>query len=288
MNNCKRKLQMLPIIFLVSTAFIVVKPLEDTETILYKTVQASLVQEFYADYYEAKYYPDTTLLFQNPSPNSNEKNKNKKFVVKSLVNSGIPNTNNFEYAFAPETYVHSKEFNEKFIQHFGKGLHGKHIVMAAKDYENKPDIFFFYSAEGIKAAFNKLYPKPNNTFEKVTYQQLYNLTAKAYTRDLTRFFAYLMGKKTIWLEVSNHFLNNAKTNKKFSVHEEEEYAFKKLFPTEASRKQFPNLSEELGAYELGTLLRRQCDGTLPVILSCLKTVLKDYDPEALKLVNGKF
>jgi len=36
------------------------------------------------------------------------------------------------------------------------------------------------------------------------------------------------------------------------------------------------------------LLRRQCDGTLPTLLNCLKIVLKDYDPEALKLIKGTF
>jgi hypothetical protein len=39
--------------------------------------------------------------------------------------------------------------------------------------------FFFYSAEGIQAAFNQLYVKPTNQFQQVTYQTMYNIVSKS-------------------------------------------------------------------------------------------------------------
>ena len=61
---------------------------------------------------------------------------------------------------------------------------------------------------------------------------------------------------------------------------------------EATEKLKANLSQNcLGDYEsrvIGTMLRRQCDGSLPVLLTCLKTVLKDYDPTFYNKVAMKF
>ena len=39
---------------------------------------------------------------------------------------------------------------------------------------------------------------------------------------------------------------------------------------------------------LGIMLRRQADGTLPIILNMLKTVLKDYDKETFEKHKNSF
>ena len=39
---------------------------------------------------------------------------------------------------------------------------------------------------------------------------------------------------------------------------------------------------------LGTMLRRAGDGSLPAILLCMKTMMKDYDPEYYNKVALKF
>src|SRR5581483_12328688 len=38
---------------------------------------------------------------------------------------------------------------------------------------------------------------------------------------------------------------------------------------------------------IGTLLRRQADGTLPVIIKMMRTVLRDYDPETFKRLDAQ-
>jgi hypothetical protein len=95
-----------------------------------------------------------------------------------------------------------------------------------KDENGYVPEFFFYSAEGIQAAFNQLYVKPNNKFEQATYQTIYNLSLKEYMRDFTKYLAYIMGKKQTWVAVGNHYLANAKTVKDFNVWTELEYAHK--------------------------------------------------------------
>ncbi len=160
--------------------------------------------------------------------------------------------------------------------------------MAQKDDKGKPKIFFFYSVEGVNALFTKLYTKPSNKFESITYQTIYNISLKAYMRDFTKFLAHILGQKATWTMVGNQYLKNAKIKKDFNPYAEMDFAYNKLFTTEASIKKFTNFTAEVSYYDLGTLLRRQCDGTLPTLLNCLKTVLKDYDPEALKLIKGTF
>jgi len=280
----KKNFIIISAVFIVATAFTLAKPLNNLPQTRNKIVENYLLNQLNPEYYSPETYPDTTLKFKTLDFDKEYPTYN---VVKSFKYNGFPSIYGIADAITPDNYYHNDEFNKVFIQQFKKSLFGKHVKMVKDENGYVPE-FFFYSAEGIQAAFNQLYVKPNNKFEQATYQTIYNLSLKEYMRDFTKYLAYIMGKKQTWVAVGNHYLANAKTVKDFNVWTELEYAHKKLFPTETSIKMFPNFSTEISYYDLGTLLRRQCDGTLPTLLNCLKIVLKDYDPEALKLIKGTF
>ncbi len=281
----KKKLTIISLIFISATAFTLIKPLNGVDDTRKRIVHSYMISDYNNSFYDPIFYPDTAVLFSNPD--DGKKDPNNKLSLRSLHQSGFPSAYGMASAITYDYYYHQKEFDKIFVQKFGKSLFGKHVPMAKNDNGERPE-FFFYSADGLQTAFNKLYVKPTNKFEEIAYQKMYNLTAKAYMRDFTKFLAYIMSQKPTFIAAGNRYLKNAKTSKDFNPYEEMETSFKKLFSTEASTKQFPNFSNEVSFYDLGTLLRRQCDGTLPTLLNCLKTVLKDYDPEALKLIKGTF
>ncbi len=281
----KKRQVLILVFFIATTAFTVIKTLDTINDTRKKILHGYLILQYDRDSEEALNYPDTSILFNNP--NDGMKDANNKFTLKSLNQSGLLWARNLGSAISSDFYHHNDEFDKIFIQQFGKSIFRKPVSMAQNKDGIKPE-FIFYSTEGIQAAFNKLYVKPTNKFEEYSYQKIYNLTAKAYLRDFTKFLAYIMSKKSIFIAASNRYLKNAKTSKDFYPWHEMYNSYNELFTTEASKKQFPNFTKEVSNSDLGTLLRRQCDGTLPTLLSCLKTVLKDYDPEALKLIKGTF
>ncbi|MBX2932175.1 MAG: hypothetical protein KF781_09535 [Chitinophagaceae bacterium] len=240
--------------------------------------------DYIPTYYTAEdiktYFPDTTKVITFSDNDSNE----KYFVRKWF---GIPPSYIIVEYFIERKdendyyYIQSEEFEKRFTETYGVPLEGKSIKMATGE------TFYFFNPKAVKAVFDKLYAKPSTKFENITYQTLYNIALKKYFRDVVKLMSYLhTTEKQEWTQVTTRFLTRAKISKEFNIYEESDYARNKLFPTEKSRKQFPNFSEEIYSGYLGPILRRHCDGTLPVMLNCLKTILKDYDPEALKLVKG--
>jgi hypothetical protein len=59
----------------------------------------------------------------------------------------------------------------------------------------------------------------------------------------------------------------------------------KLFSKE-ERAQFPAMNPYLYR-PVGELMRRQCDGSLPALVQCFRTILRDYDPAALGQLQVK-
>jgi hypothetical protein len=282
----KKQFIIISVLFITATAFTLLKPIDHYDEMRKNVVQQLFVSELNMEYYDISGYPDTTLVFTKPQ--NQVQYYSGKYTLKSLNGIGATGTIWAISQAVPSDvrYVYSS-YNDVFKEKFGVAIHGKSVKMANK-YDGIHEEFLFYNPKGMKVAFDKLYLKPTNSFEKYSYQKIYNLAAKAYVRDLTKYFAYIMSKKTAFVQASTQYLTSAKTNKNFNTYKESEIAFKKIFPTEASRKQFPNMIEEVDYYDFGSIIRRQCDGTLPTILACLKTVLKDYDPEALKLIKGTF
>jgi hypothetical protein len=281
----KKQLIIISVLFVTATAFTLIKPINSTNNIRTSILHSYLVTAYNSSYYDPKYYPDTSLVFSEPF--TGEKDPQNKLVLRLMNASGFPSVYGFSGSVSLDMYYQNDGFNKLFIKQFGKSLFGKHVPMS-KDENGYASTFFFYSPIGIKAAFDKLYVKPNNKLEVATYQTIYNLTAKEYMRDFTKFLAHIMSQKSTLNVLGARYLKNAKANKGFRPNIEANYALEKLFPTDASRQQFPAFTNEIVADDLSTLLRRQCDGTLPTLLNCLKTVLKDYDSEALKLIKGTF
>lgn len=278
----KKQALILSTLFITATAFTLIKTVNGYDEIRKNATQNLFIDELNRKNFDQRRTPDTTYVFSKP--NNVDAYYSGKYTIRSLVGVGVTSPcYHIANAIDPDGGEYTRTlFDSKFEQLFGVSFHGKSLKMATNSY------FLFYNAQGLKIAFEKLYAKPTNSFEKYTYQQIYNLAAKAYARDLAKYFAYIMSKKALFTQVSAQYLQSAKINKNFDTYKESEKAFNKIFPTEASRKQFPNLAEEVDYYDFGSIIRRQCDGTLPTILACLKTVLKDYDPEALKLIRGTF
>lgn len=282
----KKQAIIVSLFFITATAFTFFKPIDDYEEMRYSAMQNLVVEELDSENYDKRRTPDTSFLFTKPK--DQEPYYSGKFTLRSLNGFGATGTAwAISRAVPSEDRYVFEDYNKVFKEKFGVPIHGKSVKMA-QNYDGYHSYFLFYNPQGMKVAFEKLYVKPTNSFEKYSYQQIYNLSAKAYVRDLTKYFAYIMSKKALFAQVSAQYLQSAKTNKNFNTYAESEKAFNKIFPTEASRKQFPNVADEVSYFDFGSVVRRQCDGTLPTILACLKTVLKDYDPEALKLIKGTF
>ncbi len=255
-------------------------------------IKKTLLSSFFKDEnydsqnYNVESYPDTNIVF-TPKAESNKKS------ILSKTFYGIPAPYTFAEAVDPINGYFSKEFNETFTQTFGKPILGKTITMASfyVDEDTKKKVFSeftFYDKNGVQAAFDKLYVKPTEDFEGYSMKKLYDLTAKEYMRDFTKLMVYLMNKKPLFIKISADYLAKAKADKNFKPRNVCPGYMKQLFPKELDAKQFTAFQGEIYESTLGSLIRRQCDGTMPVLLNCLKTVLKDYDPEALKLIKGKF
>jgi hypothetical protein len=247
-----------------------------------------LVQRQYSsEDYNAETYPDTTITF-----NAKEGAEFKAVLTKGNFYS-IPYIYPIAKTIDAENSFGTKEYNETFKATFGANILGKNVKMAAfyvNDETKKKvyDEFTFYAKDGIQKAFDKLYVKPTADFEGYSMKKLYDLAAKDYVRDFSKLLVYLMvTKKAAFEQAGKTYLLKATTDKNFYHRDVCVAASKKLFPTEDSKKQFKAFQDEIYEGTIGSLLRRQCDGTLPTLVNCIKTVLKDYDPEGLKIFSGK-
>lgn len=230
----------------------------------------------------AKYYPDTTITFEPPKG----VDPKTKYVLQTLnylpvysiptLLTGISESElddpNFDY----------EVIDKKIKEIYGVSLKGKSLNQA------NGRVFYFYNGAGITAIFNKLYAKPTNKLENVTYQKMYNLCAKEYVRDFLKLMTYLnTTKKTVWNSECTRLLKQIQTNKNFDHYDEYATTAKLLFPSEKIRYSFGSYTYDVSStYSLGTIIRRQLDGSLKSITDCLKKIVKDYDPEALKLIKG--
>ncbi len=267
----------------ISSAFYITKTLKDVAAIKRDIVKSLLIDCYYtAETYDSKYYPDTTIIFRT------FQEENQKCVLTRQSLYGIPAAYTFATAVDPLNSHYSNDFNNSFTGIFGKPIHSSPVLMYDKDDEGKPYKFIQYSPTGVLTAFNKLYIKPTDDFEGYAMKKLYNIACKEYVRDFTKLMAYLMNQKALFTQLGNDYLIKAKTVPQFHPYDVCGGYLEKLFPTEKSKTQFAAFEPSISTATIGSLMRRQCDRTLPIVLSCLKKVLQDYDTEALTLINGKF
>lgn len=276
------------IVITVATAFTTITKTIDATTARTNIIKYSFVKVLYRydDVKEiAKNYPDTSYTFQNPYDVENSEDKFvlqriSGFNVKYDIIAGLFNN--------PDHYLQNEDFIKKFKAEFGVSPEGASIKTAKKYSDGEYEKFYFYNGAGIKAAFAKLYTKPsNNKFENIGYQKLYDLVGKKYIRDFLKMMVYLrVTKAAEWNKTKSNFLTQIKTNKEFYVHDFSNKAVQKLFPQETDLTKFEGF-DVMKTYLMGSILRREVDGSMNSILDCVKIIIKDYDPEAMKIIAGK-
>lgn len=171
----------------------------------------------------------------------------------------------------------------RIVSLFGADVIKSSLKTAVKDYEGKPIMINQYSGVGIQAVFNKLYQKPTTLFKGIGLQKIYNASSKQYMRNATDIVVAIMANKTVWDAQVKKYQLQVTTNPEFYMDEFAQETFTKIF----GEKEMP----ECGPYAIrmiGSMLRRAGDGSLPTLMTLLKTVLKDYDPEYYNKVALKF
>ncbi len=131
-----------------------------------------------------------------------------------------------------------------------------------------------YNPAAIKAAFGLIYLSPSTEVGGVRAQAAYDTLFKTFVRREANAIALLLERPTL-----------ARDAKAFVNHSLD-------VPDDATTEQW-KLAKNFGgplADEprlIGMILRRQYDGTLPQVITILRTILKDYDREAFKQLDAR-
>lgn len=182
---------------------------------------------------------------------------------------------------------YKKEALLNFKQAFGKDLLlFPGIKTAVKDYKGKPMYMNQFKADALKTAFDQLYKKPTEDFDGFALQRIYDIAAKEYFRSCATVIADVMKKKPQFIQLAMDYKKQVMTNKTFYGPNASGKAEEKLLGKDYT----PNIDcMDFGADRIiGIMMRRHIDGTLPTLLTCVKTMLKDYDPEFYTTIQSKF
>ena len=278
--QAKKILSVICIVALSASAFKNFNPPTKIEEIRNQFLNNAFVTSFDREYYDVNSYPDTNIVFKNPEPENLSINK---FTIKAnYVGSTF---DDFANSINKEEGIHSKLFDADFKKIFATSIQGNHVKMAQKNYDEKPSIFFFYSALGLKTAFDKMYVKPSSGFQGYALQKLYNLSYRKDVNETIRSLNKLLKNRAVFVQQSSIYLTRAKSDKNFNNYEIEGATYKRLVPTWKMEEDDETKYDSNSKGMLGSLMRRQCDGTLQTLIDGFKVFLKDYDPEALKTLK---
>lgn len=167
-------------------------------------------------------------------------------------------------------------YKANFKSAFGKDLMIPALKMKAVNNFKKPEMFNQFSGAGLKAAFDKLYKKPEATFEGVAMQSIYNSALRDEFRAMAKVVMDVNKKKAAFVKEAAAYKTQALTNAKFDGQTFSEDATERLLGKD------DGTTTCIGWYKgrvVGMMLRRQIDGSLPILITCMNTVLKDYDPD---------
>jgi hypothetical protein len=117
-----------------------------------------------------------------------------------------------------------------------------------------------YDADGLRAAFRAIYVKPDEPVGGVPARALY---------DPLR--GFVAGAAEATAQLLDHPARLARAAREYDARGSFDYPF--------IERRFPEL-DVFDVITAGVVLRRQLDGTLPVLVEALRTVLADYDPQA--------
>lgn len=148
-----------------------------------------------------------------------------------------------------------------------------------------PPVFRFFNGKAFSAAFKILYKKPGDEFQGLVLQKIYDATLKDYDRDAGNAISHILSDKKLFKQLADDYLAKAKTDTSFDgVSFTNKAADTLIGKAVYSQLKCMDASNRL----VGIMLRREIDGTLPILLANFKAILKDYDPEYYTKVKDSF
>ncbi|MCP4131867.1 MAG: hypothetical protein GY754_12880 [bacterium] len=161
-----------------------------------------------------------------------------------------------------------EEDGRSFNKYFGSRLLDAVKVLRkgsdASGHNN--NLFYYYDKEGIYKAFQKIYVKPGERFNRgFTYGEIYTTVFKKFVRKKVSTIIKIVSKKKLLNKKADEYyaamVGNEFNGRDFAIN---------------ALKDFDLDNDHV---LLGFILRRKIDGTLPVIRKIISTVLRDYDGE---------
>lgn len=148
-----------------------------------------------------------------------------------------------------------------------------------------------YNGDAILTAFNETYIKPTESIDGILMGRVYNIALKEYARCCASVMIDVLKNKTAFIQQANLYKTKAIAGKlgdgiSFCSKASDVILGKKYY----DEIMLPNTKKCIGYYYdriVGMMMRRQIDGSLPAIMKCITTVLKDYDPEYYETVKTK-
>lgn len=148
-----------------------------------------------------------------------------------------------------------------------------------------------YNGDALLAAFKENYIKPTENIDGILMGKVYNIALKAYARSCAIVMVDILKNKAAFIQQTNLYKAKALANKQidgigFCTKASDVILGKKYYDEKVN----PNPKECVGYYYdriVGMMMRRQLDGSLPAVMKCITTVLKDYDPEFYETVKTK-
>ena len=240
----------------------------------------------YTEGYSDTQWPDSTMTVEVPTSWDTTRTTRKgalsicgnspAYFYRNMA-EGIGATE-VEYGYKPEALLN-------FKQAFGKDLLAPGLKIPGKDDNGKPKTMNQFKADALKTAFDKLYKKPGDDFDGFAMQKIYDIAAKTYFRSCAYVIAKVMDKKAQFVKFAQEYKTAATTNKNFYGPKASSDIADKLLGKDYS----PDKDcMEYGADRIvGMMLRRQIDGTLPTLISCVKIMLQDYDPDFFDSIKSR-
>lgn len=223
-------------------------------------------------------FPDTTLKFSMKSPDDGSAKVN---YVTSYCSSSPAYLSRFIGSkFIPE----ESSSDEKTPSEPNKKSVGINVIKTTMKTVMGYDMIY-YDSKAILSAFNSVYNKPTEKFNGISLQKIYDVAMKDFMRESAVIVGKVMAKKIEFVKLSNDYLAAAKRDSSFDGVTFSDNATDKLLGKDT--KDIPCIGGYNGRI-VSMMLRRQIDGTLPTVLGCLKTIIKDYDPAYYTKISNSF
>ena len=232
--------------------------------------------------FEPSFYPDTlTRFIDSTGIGESISTSNGRYLMRS-VESSYYGTPGFLYKYTRDLFnadYPTLDFVREFKKEFGISPFTETMVTAKKE------AWHFWSGSAVVSAFNKYYGGPNNRFQHVTYGFMYKVAAKKFMTDYVKIINHLLvEKKEEWLKSCADYKEKALHDSTFDGSMASYHATEKLF-TSKDLQSLQVIPVNYLYIPIGQLMRRQIDGSLPSIVECLRTFLKDYDPENYRVLE---